>query len=286
MKSLTQLAGWLSIAAACLLACTDASAAIKPDWIRKGEQKVNKERVSDNYTFKLFQTWDGDYDNLWENRFEPLIDYLCDRYEVNPALMKLDSLMTQPTTYRITFRDEEGEGTVYAQRAAVYSTFEDFTDNDYEFNYYQLYAVTERNADPVFDTFETIEPNNGKATLYSLVPGAGQFYKGDTQKGGMILGSEVLLAASAIVCQYQTSYDRRRLRDGAAEPESWQSKTDSWKAMRNLSLIGMAGIYLFNLIDAATAQGGSRLRIGAPEGPKVSLEPSSSTAGVALVYRF
>ncbi len=289
MNKLSKLAGLLTIAAACFLSAPDVLAGIKPSWVRQGEEMMNRKRVSDNYVFKVFQTWDGDYQNLWENRFEPLLNYLSERYDANPALMQLDSLASTPgapTTYRIRFRDAQGEGTVYAQRAAVYSSFEDFTDNAFEFNYYQLYAITERGGAPVFDTFREEETSNGRAVLFSLLPGGGQFYKGDNQKGGMILGSEVLLAASALVCQYQTSYDKRQLKDGVTEPESWESKRDGWKGMRNLSLIAMAGVYLFNLIDAGTAEGSSNVIVSRPEGPQLSIEPSSTTAGMALVFRF
>ena len=287
MNKMIKLAGLLTVAAVCLFSAPEALAGIHPEWVRKGEAKMNKSRVSDNYEFKVFHTWSGDYNLLWEERFVPLMDYLGECYGTDRSKMQLDSLATNPVTYRIRFRDANGDAVVYAQRPAVYSAFEDFSDSDYEFNYYQLYAVTGRNGEPVFDRFTEEPTSNLNATLMSIVPGLGQFYKGDNDKGKIILGSEVLMAASAIVCQFQDSYNKNRLSEKDLEERpSWESKELGWRGFRNLSLIGMAAMYVYNLIDAAAAKGGSRVTVSGAPSPQFSIEPSPSTNGVAFVYRF
>ena len=48
----------------------------------------------------------------------------------------------------------------------------------------------------------------------------------------------------------------------------------------------MAAMYVYNLIDAAAAKGGSRVTVSGAPSPQFSIEPSPSTNGVALVYRF
>ena len=103
-----KLAGLLTVAAVCLFSAPEALAGIHPEWVRKGEAKMNKSRVSDNYEFKVFHTWSGDYNLLWEERFVPLMDYLGECYGTDRSKMQLDSLATNPVTYRLRFRDGTG----------------------------------------------------------------------------------------------------------------------------------------------------------------------------------
>ena len=80
----------------------------------------------------------------------------------------------------------------------VYDTVDYNTDLNPVFEYYQLYAVSEKDVTPVFDTFERGERSKGTAALMNIIPGAGQLYKGHTFKGYAILGSEIALGVTAI----------------------------------------------------------------------------------------
>lgn len=262
-----------------LLPAPDALAGVKPEWVQKGEDAMNRKRTNDSYVFKAFHQADADYNRLMDGRFDPLIHYVASKYRVERSSVQLDSLVAGagvPVTYRIVFRDAEGEAVVLARRVDSYLTFEDFNDQEFRWEHDQLFAVSEKNRDVVFDCYGIESANNGLAALMSVVPGVGQLYKGNTAKGLVILGSEVALGAAAAVFQLKANGYQKRADAGEFPADSWQSKADGYKLVRNISLGAMAGIWLFGIFDAVVGDGASRLKV----------EPATGENGVGVVYKF
>ena len=213
--------------AICLLQGPVASAGVKPEWMRKSEEQLNQKRTNDSYVFKVFHTWDMDHGRLIEGQFKPLFDYIRDEYQADPSSMKLDSLVAgegELTTYRVAFTDSEGTGVVLAQRVDEYLSFEDFNDQEYLWDYYQLYAVSGKNQDVMFDHYQSVESVKAIAMAMEVIPGAGQLYKGDIRKGLIIMGSEVALGASAVVFHLKSREFQKKVNAGEWPVDSWQSK--------------------------------------------------------------
>ena len=288
MNRSLKLACLLQVVMVCLLSGSELRAAVKPQWVLKGEELMNRKRISDNYVFKVFHTFDADLSKLRDEKFVPLLDYVKESYGAEPLSMRLDSLVNagQPVTYRISFRDASGDASVYARRADVYTSFEDYATNEFGYEYYQLYAVTGKNALPEFDDFSKVESNNLKATAFSLIPGAGQFYKGDNFKGYCIVGVEVVSAICAVACHSNAMYAKKQADSGVDPVDSWRSKQRGWREFRNIAIGAFGVTYLYGLIDAALDDGMSRVIVKQPEGQQLVLSPSSTGAGLALTYRF
>jgi hypothetical protein len=262
-----------------LLPAPDAFAGVKPEWVQKGEEAMNRKRTNDSYVFKAFHQADADYNRLMDGRFDPLIHYVASRYHAERGSVQLDSLVSGagvPVTYRIAFRDAEGEAVVLARRVDSYLTFEDINDQEFLWEHDQLFAVSDKNRDVVFDSFGIESANNGLAALMSVVPGVGQLYKGNTAKGLVILGSEVALGAAATIFQLKANGFQKRADAGEFPMDSWQSKADGYRLVRNVSFGAMAGIWLFGIFDAVVGDGASRLKV----------EPATGSAGVGMVYSF
>lgn len=273
-----------------LLGCLAAQATPVPDWTWKGEGALNKKRTSDGYSFKVFKTEDQSMTRLHEGRFYPLLAYLGDRYGVDINKMSLDSLSAgpgEPYTYRIVIPENERDATVWAQRVDVYSDVDNNTLGDPIFEYYQLYAVSEKDADAFFDQFEVKERSRGGAALMTaLVPGAGQIYKGHTFKGGAILGSEIVLGAAAWSAHKKSLYYRDMVTSGTPSTDSLQRKEIGMRRLRNTALIAMGGIWAFGLFDALATESMPFLYVSAPQGGQLTVAPSQTGAGLSLVYRF
>lgn len=275
---LNRIFGFLLLAF-CLLQCPVALAGVKPEWVQKGEDRMNRKRTNDSYVFKAFHQEGADYDRLMDGRFEPLLRYVASKYQAVRGSVQLDSLVAgagAPVTYRIAFRDAEGDAVVLAQRVDSYLTFEDVNDQEFIWEHDQLFAVSEKNRDVVFDRFRVESADKTLATVMSLVPGVGQLYKGDVSKGLVIIGSEVALGAAAVVTHLKANGYQKRADAGEYPADSWQSKADSYKLGRNVSLAAMAGVWLFGIFDAVVGDGASRLTV----------EPAATDNGVGLVYKF
>ena len=272
-----------------VVASVCAGAAPLPEWARKGEAYMNRKRTNTSYSFKVFKSEDAYLSRLQENRFFPLLAYLGDKYGVAPEKMALDSLsngLGTPATYRISFPENGRQATVLAQRVDVYDTVDYNTDLNPVFEYYQLYAVSEKDVTPVFDTFERGERSKGKAALMNIIPGAGQLYKGHTLKGYTILGSEIALGVTAITQQVKANYYDKMAETATVGADSYRNDAIGRRRIRNAALIAMGGIWAYSIFDALVAESMPNISVSASSGAQLTVAPASTSAGIALVYRF
>lgn len=261
----------------CLGGALECMAQSKPLWVQRGEKSMNKKRQSDNYTFKVFNTHDLDEAKLKAERLKPLLEYLQETYGVETSAMTVDTAAVA-TDGTKAIKVSMPTSTVYAKLVDDFCEFTDYELNVFQYEYYQLYAVTEKDAAPVFDTFNVIETNNSNALARSIVPGLGQFYKGQTAKGCAIIGAEAFFVASAIAfdCKRNHCADR-----------GWESKARGWRQFRNLAISGAGIVYVYNLIDSAVSKAGRRVKVGKSSTLNVGLAPMPNMgAGVGLALSF
>lgn len=275
----------------CFGGSVQCMAQAKPLWAQKGEKYANKKRKSDSYTFKVFNTHSLDAPKLKREHIKPLLEYLHEEYGADVARMTVDSSAVTAEgrrLYKVSFPSEGGTSSVYAQRVDDYIVYEDYELNVFQFEYYQLYAVTNKNAEPAFDDFEICETNNSTALARSIVPGLGQFYKGQTAKGCVILGGEAALITTAIVCQVHKHRYDKKADNQIPNVDSWKSKARSWRQMRDISLGLACGLYVYNLIDAATAKGPRRLNVRSAGTHGLAVAPWAGVegAGLSFAWRF
>lgn len=264
----------------------------KPLWVKHGVGQLNRKRSNNTYTFVAYNTTNVDANALRKSRLKPLLEDLGRRYGVPVGEIRTDSLKANASsdrpTYRFTFRESGGDAVVYALLVDDFMHFEDFVNNDFAFEFYQLYALSEKNVLPVYDDIEAVGTSNAQATLRSIVPGLGQIYKGQDVKGYVIMGGEVALVAGAI---YFHSRAKNYCDDMKRYPEvadSYRSKSNSWRNMRNLA-IGCAGVlYIYNLVDAAVAKGSRRISVTPAGKQHLYVAPfvHSEGGGVSLALRF
>lgn len=155
---------------------------------------------------------------------------------------------------------------------------------DLRYNCYTLYAVSEANM-PLAD-------NVGVTTRYgarglwrsALVPGWGQFYKGDALKGSLFLGGTVLLAGGVTFCECmrqdriiktQQTHDINQLRQFSAD-------ISNYALGRNICIGAAAALYLYNLIDAVVAPGAARIVVNGREKARYAFAPVASPDGFVL----
>jgi hypothetical protein len=85
-----------------------------------------------------------------------------------------------------------------------------------------------------------------------IFPGWGQFYNDKPRKGSIILGSELLMAASTISSyvlykQSKNAYDRSTQRDVASDN---YSEMEKYAQINWVSLGVMGGIWLYAIVDS------------------------------------
>lgn len=128
--------------------------------------------------------------------------------------------------------------------------------------YDALYQVTRGEGVPFLETYLT-NKYGAKGCLLSIVPGLGQFSKGDPLKGGLFLGGCAAGAVGVVITesQRQAYISQMSQIHDANILRQLDARQKNMGIARNVCIGATAAIYLWNLIDAAVAPGARRVVI-------------------------
>jgi len=122
--------------------------------------------------------------------------------------------------------------------------------------YYALARMPRRPIDEILEKikFIKIPPGFGEIARSAVIPGWGQFHKGQTKKGMAILGSESLLVGGSLILL--------SLRDDAADKslraltagarKTYRDRKENYERLMLGTVIGAGVVYLYNLVDVTT----------------------------------
>lgn len=165
-----------------------------------------------------------------------------------------------------TTRLQAGETKLYVAFIAEY------WEKDRFGTYYatELYARSGLNREPLFDAVESTTRYGGRGLWRSaVIPGWGQFYKGSTLKGCLVLSGCAVLAGGIVFTGNQRS-DYIRKRNGTHDINlirRYTTRADHFTTARNICIGAAAALYLYNLIDAVAAPGARRITTKSRRGP-------------------
>ena len=141
---------------------------------------------------------------------------------------------------------------------------------------------------PQFDT-PTLSTRYGAAPVaMSIIPGVGQWYKGSKVKGACMLASEAVAVAGIILCDNQRASYSKKAIEQPKVAKQYSSKASNWETGRNICIGVAAGLWVYNIVDAAVAKGCRRVIVKRADGGGLSLAPFGHPqgAGLSLAYRF
>lgn len=253
----------------------DSMAEPTPRWVSKGVKELNKKRTNDSYGFHIFHSVDADQRVFEWDRFKPLLDYVDSTYSVKREEIFVDSIPANgalPTTYMLRFNKNGEDQTVYAQLVDQCMKFEDYADNYFEYNLYQLYAISEPGVtEPDFDKFSLKRKYGPEPVLMSIIPGLGQIYKGEKAKGYSFMAIEAAMIGTII---FSTTQVHRWMSLGHRHPDVYtyyRSKALTFRQLRAFCCIAGGGLYIYNLFDAAFAKGARYVEIKRNNQPNVMM---------------
>lgn len=273
----------------------DASDKLRPVWISKP-----LERSRDSYCFipivcytsspesgfveglsKLIQSLPRD----WKIRDYLSLENITDAHRDNGNLVSHKNAETL-----VTRVDAEG-GPVDLRCRVVDSYWEKVvTVGGVSYKHYILYQVLSPYAFDEFQSTSVTTSYGARAGFMSLVPGAGQFYKGSKVKGVVLFGSCALAAGGIVFCGNQSGYYRQKITmtHDVKLIKSYNAKANHYAMARNICA-GVAGaVYVYNLVDAFVAPGARRVVIGKKE-MRFSMAPSllgDGFVGLAFNMKF
>lgn len=127
------------------------------------------------------------------------------------------------------------------------------------------------------------QPVDGMAVLKSaLVPGLGQFHKGQTAKGACFLAGEAVSVAGIVVAQSMrhTYINKMNNTNNASQKKLYADRANTFTTVRNIGIGAAAAVYVWNVLDAIISKSNhnNSLSYGNP----VHLTPMVTDESVAL----
>lgn len=246
-----------------LLPNCQASGQTKPQWLSKGEASLNAHRTNNTYYFKVVQNMGTDLAQLRRANSNALADFIGKRNHIEGLEMTeiSNSTGTSGTSteekYNMVFKNRFSSDAFYAKLVDEYWEF-----NGTDYTYYALFAVSASGSErPMFDRFELTRSYGALPAVMSIVPGAGQLYKGQTLKGCLMLGGAAVGVGSIILCENRRSYYQTRIAEQPKFARDYSKKSDNWQTGRNIAIGATAALVVWSVIDAAVAPGATRIRI-------------------------
>ena len=140
----------------------------------------------------------------------------------------------------------------------------------------------------VFDrVYKTNSYGVGPAVL-SIVPGLGQMYKGSTVKGLCLLTGVAACGVGALLCDNERADYKNKIKEQPQFAQSYNNKAKNFETARNVCIGVAAAVWLYNIIDAATARGSTKIVVSPAMGTFLSAYPvlTPNTCGISLTYNF
>jgi hypothetical protein len=155
---------------------------------------------------------------------------------------------TNVTTHKI---DREGFKASFTKVSEYY---------EYSHGRYLLWELYEVSSGAAFTAVipEYTTHYGGTALWRSMIlPGWGQFHKKKTGKGVIILTTEVAAISGLAFCEIRRSDNLRKSTEttNITITKEYRNRADSWALRRNIFIGAAAGVYLWNVLDAALAKG-------------------------------
>lgn len=126
----------------------------------------------------------------------------------------------------------------------------------------------------------TLTTHYGAGPVFmSLIPGAGQLYKGSKTKGGLIMGGAVVCAGGIVACESMRHTYVNKRTEYPQHFDFYNKRVSTWNTARNICIGVGAALYVYNLIDAAVAPGRRRVKVERSGAPVFSAAPAVIDCG-------
>ena len=152
---------------------------------------------------------------------------------------------------------------------------------------YTLYMVALCD-NPIFDRTYLTTSYGVKPALMSVIPGWGQWYKGCKGKAIALFAAEAAAVAGIVVCDNEHASYIKLAKENPKFAKEYSADASNWETGRNICIGVAAGIWVYNVIDAAVAKGARRVVVNRADGSGLAIMPIvySLGAGFSLAYRF
>ncbi|MBR0038347.1 MAG: hypothetical protein IJP70_12025 [Bacteroidales bacterium] len=141
---------------------------------------------------------------------------------------------------------------------------------------------------PVFDRTYLTTSYGVAPVLMSVVPGAGQWYKGSRVKGICFFAAEAAAVSGMLFCENKCSSYERKIKETPKFAKQYEDKKSNWETGRNVCIGAGIAVWVYNVLDAAVAKGARQVKVKPAGENRFGMVPTVGPdyAGLSLTYNF
>lgn len=226
-----------------------------PRWVKHTPKSENP-----NVAYRVVQVYVDKLSDAHEASLKELTNYMPQSWEIN-RFAEWQVKGNGSNEVKVLM---EGSPVAVAMDCKEVDSYWELVQMGYKNQYrcYVLYQVVRPGTRAIEYTRLTDKYGFGPVAL-SIIPGAGQMYKGSYLKGGLIMGASVLCAGGIVLCEANkasylslesSTHDSKKILTYHTAAQNWQ--TGGW-----ICIGALAGLWIYNIIDAGVAPGARRLVI-------------------------
>lgn len=225
-----------------------------PRWVKYTPKSENPFVV-----YRVVQVYVDNLSQMHEESLKQLAGYLPQEWQVDRFA---EWQATGNGSNAIKVRMEGKPQSVQMQCKEVDSYWEvpQYSYSGKRYRCYVLYQVVRPQHTAEEYTRVTSKYGFGPVAL-SIIPGAGQMYKGSYLKGGLIMGGAVLCAGGIVLCE-ATKASYKSLASSthdAKQIKTYTNNANNWATGSYICMGALGALWLYNIIDAAVAPGARRV---------------------------
>lgn len=232
-----------------------------PRWVKHTPQSKNNA----TYQYRVVQVYVNSLDEVPEKSLKELTNFLPYSWGVTKA--KASTMRGDASAGNSLSVDIDSYGSKVQEvemNCRIIDTYWELESIGYEKKYrcYVLYQMAQPPAQANEYAYVT-DKYGMDAIALSIIPGAGQMYKGSYLKGGLIMGGAVLCVGGIVACEsvkagYQALANKEH---NAAKKKTYQNNANNWQTGSYVSIGALGALWIYNLIDAGVTSGAKHVKI-------------------------
>jgi hypothetical protein len=249
-----------------------------PRWVKHTPQSPR----SAIYQYRVVQVYVDNLNEVPQKSLQELTNYLPYEWGVTKATAStMRNNTSAGNAIEVVIDSEGSKVNEVPMHCRMIDTYWERVQMGYQTKYrcYVLYQMAQPPYQANEDAYVTDKYGFGAVAL-SIIPGAGQMYKGSYLKGGLIMGASVLCAGGIVLCEsnkagYQALANKEH---NASKKKTYQNNANNWGTGSYICIGALGALWIYNLIDAGVASGAKRIKINkyatSGTGCEFHLEPS------------
>ena len=250
---------------------------LEPRWVKHTPKAENL-----NIAYRVVQVYVDDLSEAPQKSLKELANYVPQEWGVQTgtaAEMQVSGYDGEELLVRVGSLN--GNAQQLPMRCRLIDTYWELVQMGFRNQYrcYVLYQVKRPGASQYAEEYVRVTDRYGFGPVaLSIIPGAGQMYKGSYLKGGLIMGGSVLCAGGIVLCEAnKASYQALANKEhNAAKRTTYQNNANNWGTGSYVCIGALAALWIYNIIDAGVAPGARHTVVDKDQRRDVSfrLEPT------------